>query len=155
MIISGQTALKRAILTNLIDPTLQAQPCGIDVTLKGVFKWTGAGALDFSNALRRTPATEEIPFQIDTTQTSRPSFVSMPEGSYLVEFNERLDTPLDAVGHVYARSSLFRSGGLIHGGVCDSGYSGALGALLQVSHCNAMSLYLRACLCFFRSCAED
>lgn len=49
-----------------------------------------------------------------------------------MEFNERVDVPLDCVGHLYPRSSLWRSGGLVGSGVCDAGYSGALGACLQV-----------------------
>lgn len=126
MVLSGQTAFKRGVLTNLTAPTVQVQPCGIDITLKAVFKWTGAGVLDFSNTLRKTAEVEEV--VLDPATAS----VHLPLGSYLVEFNELVDMPLDVVGHLYARSSLFRSGGLLHAGVIDSGYRGVLGGLLQV-----------------------
>ena len=136
MIISGQTALKRAMLTNLRDGNLQTQPCGIDVTLKAVFKWTGAGTLDFSNSLRKPASVAKETYKIassgDNYETPVES-LHLSQGAYLVEFNELLDMPLDTMGHVYARSSLYRSGGLIHGGVMDAGYKGAFGALLQVS----------------------
>lgn len=133
MIISGRTAFDRGVLTDLIDAAIQVQPCGIDVTLKTVSKYTGPGTLDFSNTLRNISTTERMPFHPSDTTSDQPPFVHLPLGSYIMEFNETLHTPMDIMGHIYSRSSLWRSGGLIHGGVCDSGYSGAFGALLQVS----------------------
>jgi len=40
--------------------------------------------------------------------------------------------PLDLMGTIFVRSSLFRSGALVHAGVMDSGYVGPVGAMLQV-----------------------
>lgn len=59
--------------------------------------------------------------------TEKPRLWDLDQGSYMVEFNELVATPLDCMGDVYPRSSLFRSGGLIFGGVCDAGYRGRLG----------------------------
>ena len=40
--------------------------------------------------------------------------------------------PLDAMGALHVRSSLWRSGATVQAGVVDAGYSGVLGALLHV-----------------------
>ena len=54
-------------------------------------------------------------------------------GAYIVEFNEKVAVPLDVVGFILPRSSFWRSGGVVESGVCDAGYEGAMGCLLQVS----------------------
>ena len=45
------------------------------------------------------------------------------------------------MGQVFVRSSLFRSGALVSAGVMDSGYSGAVGGLLQVLNPLGLRLY--------------
>jgi dUTP pyrophosphatase len=67
--------------------------------------------------------------------------IYLPLGSYLVEFNETVDVPLDLMGQIFVRSSLFRSGALVHAGVIDSGYRGAVGALLQVANPHGLRLW--------------
>lgn len=91
MIIPGRSLLARAIIRNVQSPPLQAQPCGVDLTLKRVMKWTSPGAIDLDNKLRQTAATEEIHFP--TSQS-----LELAQGSYLVEFNETVSVPLDAMG---------------------------------------------------------
>lgn len=56
----------------------------------------------------------------------------LKRGAYLVEFNETVNVPLDLMGQIFVRSSLFRSGALLSAGVMDSGYEGAVGAMMQV-----------------------
>lgn len=131
MIISGRSLLTRAIIRNVQSPS-QAQPCGVDLTLKRVMKWTSPGVIDLDNNLRKTASTEELHFR---------SRLDLAQGSYLVEFNETVSVPLDVMGQVFVRSSLFRSGALIHAGVMDSGYEGVLGALLQVLNPAGLRLY--------------
>ena len=58
--------------------------------------------------------------------------VMLDSGSYLLEFNETVDVPLDLMGQIFVRSSLFRFGELLSAGVMDSGYQGTVGALLRV-----------------------
>jgi dUTP pyrophosphatase len=41
-----------------------------------------------------------------------------------------VDTPLDAMGQLFVRRSLFRSGALVNAGVMDAGYQGAIGELI-------------------------
>lgn len=40
----------------------------------------------------------------------------LESGAYLVEFNETVDVPLDLMGQIFVRSSLFRSGALLSAG---------------------------------------
>ena len=53
------------------------------------------------------------------------------------------------MGEIFVRSSLFRSGVTIHAGVMDSGYEGAVGALMQVVNPNGLRLYPAARLAQF------
>lgn len=163
MIIPGRVALSRKVITQLLSAEHQTQQCGIDLTLKRIMTWKSPGTIDFDNKRRRTAQTVEIPFQRDlksssgaasppdlinkaTQQTSETDsncpieYIDVSCGSYLVEFNELVDMPLDLMGQILVRSSLFRSGALIHAGVMDSGYEGAIGAMLQVVNPHGLRL---------------
>jgi dUTP pyrophosphatase len=147
MIIPGRTALSRKAITRLLSPKQQVQPCGVDLTLKRILTWTTSGVIDFTNTRRKTADTAELPFQLlpTSTQTSphdrSTDFVELPHGSYLVEFNETVEMPLDLMGQIFVRSSLFRSGALVHAGVMDSGYNGVVGAMLQVVNPQGLRLF--------------
>lgn len=148
MIIPGRSLITRSIVRNVQSPTIQIQPCGVDVTLKRIFKWTSPGTIDFDNQLRRTAATEEIPFAPSTNKAVKP-ILDLSQGSYLVEFNETISVPLNAMGQIFVRSSLFRSGVLINGGVMDSGYEGVIGAMMQVFNPAGLRVYPSARLAQF------
>lgn len=49
--------------------------------------------------------------------------------------------PLDVVGQLFPRSSLFRSGVTVVAGVMDSGYRGVIGAMLKVENSRGVLLY--------------
>lgn len=147
MILPGRSLISRAIIRNVNHPTLQAQPCGVDLTLKRVLKWTSPGIIDLDNQLRQTATTEEIPF-LPEKESTKP-YLDLAQGSYLVEFNETVCVPLDVMGQIFVRSSLFRSGVMIHAGVMDSGYEGAVGALMQVVNPMGLRVYPAACLAQF------
>ncbi|MBE3043891.1 deoxyuridine 5'-triphosphate nucleotidohydrolase [Candidatus Bathyarchaeota archaeon] len=126
--------MRRAIVRNLISPAHQAQPCGVDLSLRRVLRWTSPATIDFDNSRRQSAKTSEILFSREAET------VTLPQGSYLVEFNESVDIPLDFMGQLFARSSLWRSGALLTAGAVDSGYKGALGALLDVRNPNGIIL---------------
>lgn len=65
----------------------------------------------------------------------------LKSGAYLVKFNETVDTPLSLVGQIFVRSSLFRSGALLSAGLMDSGYKGAVSAMLQVMNPHGLLLF--------------
>lgn len=136
MILPGRSPVARSIIRN-VQSSLQTQPCGVDLTLKRVLRWTSPGVIDLENRLRQTASTEEILFDSDTAKPG----LDLAPGSYLVEFNETVSVPRDVMGQIFVRSSLFRSGALIHAGVMDSGYQGAVGALLQVVNPAGLRVY--------------
>lgn len=158
MIIPGRVALSRHVVTHLLSAEHQTQPCGIDLTLKRVITWISPGTIDFDNTQRKTTGTIELPFQsksksTDNNSTSKKltpndenpdNFINLVSGSYLVEFNERVNMPLDLMGQIFVRSSLFRSGALVHAGVMDSGYQGPVGAMLQVVNPQGLRLMRNA-----------
>lgn len=147
MILPGRSLITRSIIRNVKYPTLQAQPCGVDLTLKRVLKWTSPGIIDLDNQLRQPASTEEIPFP--SSNENRKPYLDLAQGSYLVEFNETVSVPLDVMGQIFVRSSLFRSGVTIHAGVMDSGYEGAVGALMQFVNPTGLRLYPAARLAQF------
>ena len=146
MIIPGRVALQRRVITHLLSAEHQAQPCGIDLTLKRVINWSSSGTIDFDNTQRKTAGAIEIPIMPrskssnfvaekstsiteraqripETNKESLSEYVDLCCGSYLVEFSELVDMPLDLMGQILVRSSLFRSGALIHAGVMDTSKS--------------------------------
>lgn len=133
--LSGTSIFKREIVRNLRSAAQQVQPCGVDVSLRRVLKWTSPAALDFDNSHRQAANTSELPFH------SQAESITLTQGAYLVEFNETVEIPLDCMGQLFVRSSVWRSGGLLTAGVIDAGYKGALGALLDVRNPTGMVLY--------------
>ncbi|KAJ5120854.1 uncharacterized protein N7515_010242 [Penicillium bovifimosum] len=146
MILPGRSLIT-SIIRNVQHPKLQVQPCGVDLTLKRVLKWTSPSIIDLDNQHRQTAATEEIPFTAH--DGAKEPYLDLAKGSYLVEFNETVSVPLDAMGQIFVRSSLFRSGVLLHAGVMDSGYEGAVGALMQVVNFAGLRVYPSARLAQF------
>lgn len=165
MILPGATLLPRRILTRIVSQTLQIQPCGVDLTLARVLTWTGAaGAIDFSNTRRCTAPTTvlfpkthnfaEVQQQqqqkqkqsgcSDDGEHAKTDSIHLSQGSYLLEFNEKVAMPLDCMGQLFPRSSLWRSGAVLHAGVVDAGYEGALGGLLQVLNPAGLQLWENA-----------
>lgn len=132
--LSGASIARRAIVRNLISAPQQIQPCGVDLSLRRVLQWTSPATIDFDNSRRQSADTSEIPFSRDAES------VMLAQGPYLVEFNETVDIPLDCMGQLFVRSSLWRSGASLTAGVVDAGYKGALGALLDVRNPNGIML---------------
>ncbi|TKA80222.1 hypothetical protein B0A55_04155 [Friedmanniomyces simplex] len=151
MIIPGKTALARGIITGLRDHKLQTQPCGVDLSLRHIMRWSTSGTIDFTNRFRVTAKTDIIPF------TGTPPQLHLDRADYLVQFNETVDVPLNPVGQVFVRSSLWRSGVNVSAGVMDSGYKGVVGAMLQVVNPHGITLHERARLAqmVFHEMSED
>ena len=113
----------------------QQQPCGVDLTLRLISRWTSAATIDFDNTKRQAAKTNVLPFD----QTSQS--ITLESGTYLVDFNETVKVPRDCMASVFPRSSLWRSGVGISAGVVDAGYEGAMGALLEVKNPHGVVLY--------------
>ena len=140
MTLPGRNAVSRKIITNLLSCTQQIQPCGVDLSLNHVMQWNSPVTIDFGNTHRKTADTSAIPVQ----SSDAGSFWDLTTGSYLIEFNETVDMPLDITGQVFVRSSLWRSGATIQAGVMDSGYRGVIGAMLKVVNPHGLRLVRNA-----------
>jgi len=132
MLIPGHALISRKIIHPILSHSLQIQPCGVDLSLKRILTWTSHGSIDFTNTHRQTAPTKELPFTLSLNSEDNLKSITLHSGAYLIEFNEKVSTPLDAMGQIFVRSSLFRSGASISAGVIDAGYEGVLGALLKV-----------------------
>jgi dUTP pyrophosphatase len=135
MIIGGVNIVNRQIVRNLLNATHQQQPCGVDLTLRCVSKWTSPATIDFDNTHRQGAKTSTLPF------CSKTHTITLQPGAYLVDFNETVKIPRDCMGSVFPRSSLWRSGVSVSAGVVDAGYEGAMGALLEVKNPCGVILY--------------
>ncbi|KAK3349505.1 dUTPase-like protein [Lasiosphaeria hispida] len=139
MLLSGASIVERGIIRNLLQAARQVQPCGVDLSLRRVLRFSPSSMpkLDFDNARRERPGTVEIPF-------AGAESVVLEPGAYVVEFNEMVEMPRDCMGQIFARSSLWRSGAFLTAGVVDAGYGGVLGALLDVRHSAGLELFRNA-----------
>lgn len=135
MIIGGADIVSRQIVRKLLNATHQQQPCGVDLTLRYISKWTSPATIDFDNTHRQAARTSIVPF------CSKAHTVTLQPGAYLVDFNENVKIPKNCMGSVFPRSSLWRSGVSVQAGVVDAGYEGAMGALLEVKNPSGVILY--------------
>ncbi|KAM0511618.1 hypothetical protein ACHAPE_009669 [Trichoderma viride] len=138
MLLSGASIVKQGIVRSLQSAAQQLQPCGVDLSLRRVLTWTSPATIDFDNSHRQAANTSELLFDKETAT------ITLRQGAYLVEFNETVSVPLDYMGQVFVRSSLWRSGATLTAGVVDAGYEGALGALLDVKNPAGILLYRNA-----------
>lgn len=138
MILSGLEIVKRQLVRNLRHVAQQQQPCGVDLSLRQVSKWTSAATIDFDNSKRQAAKTSNLPFDnINHT-------VRLQPGAYLIDFNETVKIPRNCMATVFPRSSLWRSGVGIDAGVVDAGYQGVMGALMEVKNPNGIVLHKNA-----------
>lgn len=138
MMLSGLSIVKRGIVQNLRSVIKQQQPCGVDLSLHRVLMWTSPAAVGFDNSRWRAAGTSELRF------SCKPEMLELAQGAYLVEFNETVKIPLDCMGQVFVRPSLWRSGALLTAGAVDAGYEGTLGALLDVRNPAGIVLFKNA-----------
>ncbi len=123
--------LVQAIKTNpplvehMIDPSVQIQPNGIEMTLQSVHKLQGAGSIAFDNSERTLPDTENLDFDPE-------GWVHLAPGIYKIIYNEVVNIPHGLAAIARARSSLLRCGVALETAVWDAGYSGRSESLLVV-----------------------
>ena len=119
-----------------VDPEVQLQPAGFDLTISGVSRFSGIGALDFTNEQRELPDLDPLHFD------SGGHPITLGPGGYLVTYSEEIHVPDDCAGLVLPRSSLMRCGAVLHSALWDPGYRGRGQGLLTVH--NELLLYPRA-----------
>ncbi len=134
------------LVEQMIDPAIQVQPNGIELTLQRVEVHNSPGAIAFDNSERKLPQTESVEFDND-------GWVHLPKGSYKIIFNEIVNIPRNMAAIAKPRSSLLRCGAAIETAVWDAGYSGRSESLLVVYNENGFRVRKNARvmqLLFFR-----
>lgn len=123
--------MERAVVSEFINES-QFQPAGVDLTLKEVHKFAGAGKIDFDNKERKLSTTEVLPFNSED--------VFLAKGPYKVIYNEYVKIPSDAAALCFPRSSLLRCGASLECAVWDPGYEGRSESLLVVHNEHGLTL---------------
>ena len=120
-------SLNRPLLTEWLDLEAQLQPNGVDLTLREVSTYAGAGTISLNNAQRVLPDLQPLSWNVD-------EMLQLEPGAYHVLFNEVIHLPNDIMALGRPRSSLCRAGATIHSAVWDAGYRGRSTSLLVVSN---------------------
>src|SRR3989338_3854118 len=118
---------------NLIDPAVQIQAAGIDLTVGKIFSLKGVGCIDFTNEKRRLPEYEEI---ICTEKW----ILSL--GTYNIAINETIMLPKNIAALVFPRSSSAVCGLEVRTAVWDPGYEGR--GFLHVNVSRQIEVYKNA-----------
>ncbi|MHB8619053.1 MAG: deoxyuridine 5'-triphosphate nucleotidohydrolase [Chloroflexota bacterium] len=111
------------LATGLPDSDEQVQPCGLDCTLRAVYRMSGMGRLGIRD--RTIPPRVQMPFAADGWRHLDP-------GAYILTINEIVRMPLGLMTLARPRSSLLRCGAILHTAVGDPGYVGRSEVLLVV-----------------------
>ena len=125
------------IVEGLLDTEQQLQPNGIDLTLKEIASFSSAGGVGYGNEVRTL--SRSSPLALDSLEG-----IHLPQGCYLLKYNEVVHLPQDIMCLASPRSSLLRCGASIHTAVWDAGYSGRSQSLLVVHNPNGFRLYENA-----------
>ncbi len=116
---------KPPLVENMIDPDIQVQPNGIELTLQRVELHEGSGAIAFDNSERKLPQSITMDFDDE-------GWIHLPKGSYKIVFNEIVNIPKNIAAIAKPRSSLLRCGATVETAVWDAGYGGRSESLLVV-----------------------
>ncbi len=137
---------KPPIVEQMIDPEIQVQPNGIELTLQRVEVHETSGSIAFDNSERKLPVTKNIDFDEE-------GWLHLPKGSYKIVFNEIVNIPGNIAAIAKPRSSLLRCGATVETAVWDAGYRGRSESLLVVYNENGFKVKKNARvlqLLFFR-----
>ena len=115
------------LVEGLLDPQLQIQVEGIELTVRQIETFAEAGVLGATDGERQLPQTVPLDF-------SPQGWLYLAQGCYKVLYNEIVHIPTDMVALARPRSSLLRMGVTIETALWDSGYSGRSESLLIVAN---------------------
>jgi dUTP pyrophosphatase len=124
---------KPSLVEQMVDPDIQVQPNGIELTLQRVEIHEGSGSIAFDNSERKLPQTKAMDFDSD-------GWIHLPKGSYKIVFNEIVNIPKNIAAIAKPRSSLLRCGATVETAVWDAGYSGRSESLLVVFNDNGFKI---------------
>jgi dUTP pyrophosphatase len=121
------------LVESMIDPQVQQQMCGVELTLQRLERYASKGSLAFDNKERQNAQTEEVAFD-------ESGWADLEPGAYLVTFNEIVSIPKDSAAFARPRSSLLRSGASLQTALWDPGYRGRSQSLLVVHNPHGLRL---------------
>ena len=130
-ILTGSEA--RGLVESMINPEMQTQMCGVELTLQKIERFLTAGAVAFDNKERKLPETELVNFD-------EMGWIELTAGAYLVTFNEIVNIPKDVAAMARARSTLLRCGATLETALWDPGYRGRSQSLLVVYNPQGLKL---------------
>ncbi|KPJ54046.1 deoxyuridine 5'-triphosphate nucleotidohydrolase [candidate division TA06 bacterium DG_24] len=113
------------LVQGMVDPDLQVQVDGIELTVRQVARFADAGRIGVSEDERRISRTAVLEFDEE-------GWIHLPQGCYKALFNEIIAVPRDVVAIARPRSTLLRNGMTVHTALWDSGYVGRSESLLVV-----------------------
>ncbi len=123
----------RQLISGYVDLDKQLQPAGFDLSLKEVHAYWGAGAVDFDNKERKLAPTRQL-------KSDASGWYTLPQGCYMIVYNEAVKMPLDVVALARARSTMLRNAAAIETAVWDPGYQGRSSSLLIVHNPSGIRL---------------
>ncbi|MBI5159423.1 deoxyuridine 5'-triphosphate nucleotidohydrolase [Candidatus Micrarchaeota archaeon] len=132
MILPKHEIIARGLIRDFLGG-VQFQPCGVDLTLQKIFRFSSPGKIDFDNSQRVLSDCEELKFDANEE-------AFLPKGAYKVVYNEVVKIPLDCAALAFPRSSLLRCGVDVHCAVWDPGYEGRSESLLIVENEKGITL---------------
>lgn len=103
------------LISDFLNFESQLQSTGFDITVKRITRLHGTAALG-EGKHSRVAAEQAV-------EPAEGKYLLTP-GAYLVYINEYTAIPNDIMGLVFARSTLFRSGGMLETGIWDGGFRG-------------------------------
>ena len=112
------------LIEGLLDADQQIQPNGVDLTLLAIQAFRSGGQLGASSSERVLPNLAPVDFE--------DGWVDLPQGQYLITFNEIVHLPVDIMALGRPRSSLLRMAVTVGTAVWDAGYNGRSQSLLVV-----------------------
>ncbi len=104
------------LVKDMVDPQVQIQQAGVDLTVAKIFTLEGTGCLDFTNEKRELPNYAEIKPEGDCWLLN--------PGTYHIAFNEKIILPKNIAGLLLPRSSALVCGVVQHSALWDPGYEG-------------------------------
>jgi len=116
---------KPPLVEGMINPGLQLQPNGIELTLRRIEAFAEAGQVALDNLERRIPISRPLVFDSE-------GWIDLAKGSYKIVFNEVVNIPRGVAAIALPRSSLLRCGATIETAVWDAGYRGRSESLMVV-----------------------
>lgn len=131
MFLTKEEILSQNLVSEILSDS-QFQPSGVDLTLREIHEFVGAGKIDFDNKERKLSETRRIAFSSEE--------IHLSQGAYKIIYNEFLRIPEDCVALAFPRSSLLRCGAFLQCALWDPGYEGRSESLLIVANPHGITL---------------